>query len=1020
MSRFTGALPAFVALTLLAAAPTFAAAPPCAPCAGVEVRDAGAFAAALSALPGEAPKLGDEARLYVAAEAALDGSASPDAALALAAAGATPFTRLVFRTPAPLTTHLDALKVELDAAAALARSRPKRAHYQIAWRSEGPGEHLAPAEYAFLVKRASVAVTGEDPDAVVVSAPLPADPAWLDRLYAEEVAAYLDALALPSGASGAADALAAAVAKLGELDPGKPLILDSADWPAEPLALLPAAADAAERGFALALFDAREAERAAAEAAAAAAGVAPEAAPGTVAGEVPPAAPIAPSGVTLAHLQTLVLLANEFQGDLSLDAATRPEGARRAWSFVRGEDLALRVIAEAEPGAARLGLRFPDPTLKSPTLVQANGKIISFRGNRGASSFDLGINQPGAAVVLRLERASIAELEGVEEKVTVETERQMPVEEILRRLQAFEEAQNRRIAHWQAVNTTTLRFQAASGTQAVEATFEGAVFFRPGQPFDWAWQTFYLNGVRWKGKEIPEIPLVQPERAAAMPLEILFTKEYRYSLRGTERVGERDCWAVEFEPAAPVEGRTLFRGTVWVDRETWARVRTRAVQLGLEGDVLSNEETIDYTPVDATGAASAWGTSDAFVLPLHTVAQQVLSVLNAGLVVEKEVVLGAVEVNGADFETKRAELFASKTTIVRDTDAGLRYMVPEEGGEPGARVVKEGFDASKLFLLGGAFYDDSLEYPLPLVGLNYFDLDFRGGKRQLNAFFGGVLGIVNYSDPNLFGSRADLGVDLFAIAFANSDQLYRDGVESPGEEVEELPARATLNFGFPLGSFVKVSSGYRLAYSKYSRTDDTAPEFVLPSDHFRHRVDLGLQFARGGYRFNVTGAANQRSTWDFWGLPGNTEFDPDSERYYTWEASASKNWYFPGFKKLGVELNYLGGENLDRFSKYQFGFFGGNRVHGYQIGKVRAEEAFALHLSSGLEIGNVVRLDAVGDVAWATDETSGYDNEMLAGVGIAGSFVGPWQTLVQVDIGTPVAGPDDGVVAYVVFLKLFN
>ncbi len=621
-------------------------------------------------------------------------------------------------------------------------------------------------------------------------------------------------------------------------------------------------------------------------------------------------------------------------------------------------------------------------------------------------------------VLLRLERASAEEREGVAEKVTVAGERQMPVDEILRRLQAFEEAQSRRIVHWQATNATTLRFAAASGVQAIEATFEGEVFFRPGQPFDWAWQNFYLNGVKWRGKSIPEIPLVQPEKAAAMPLEVLFTKEYRYALRGAETVRGRDCWAVEFEPNVAVEGKTLFRGTVWVDRATWARVRTRAVQLGLEGEVLSNEETIDYTPVDAAGKPAAWG-PESFVLPLHTVGQQLLSIVNTALVVEREVTLTGATVNGDAFDAARERAFASDATMVRDTSEGLRYLV-KEGATPGDRVVKEGYDTDKLFAIGGVFYDDSLDYPLPLIGLNYFALDFRGKERQLNAFYGGVLGIVNYADPHLLGSKVDLGVDIFGIAVASTDQLFRDGVESKGEEVKELPARVTLNLGFPLGNFVKVSTSYRLAYSKFTDTDNTAPDFALPSDHFRHRVDLGLQFARAGYRLSFEGAYNHRSSWDPWGLPGNTEYDPDQQDYQTWELSASKNWYFSGFRKLGIELNYLDGRNLDRFSKYQFGFFGGSRVHGYQIGKVRAEEALAAHVTAGLEIGKTLRLDAVGDVAWATDRTSGLDKELLAGVGLAGSFMGPWETIVQLDVGTPVAGPDNGVVAYIVFLKLFK
>jgi len=967
-------------ISVALAAPAAAQRLACTPCGGIEAADPYGLLPALAA----PPRLAEDARLYAAFELALDTSASPAPAHALAAAGATPWMRLVFRTPAPLLEQIPRLQGEIEAAVAAAGSRPPRAHYQVVWRPEGQeGTTPSSTEYAFLVKRASVALTGADPDASVASAPLPVDPAWIAAFYAEEVAAYLDLIAF---APAPAPALAAAVEAASALDPGKPIVLDGAPWPASPALSLAEAASANERGFALTLFRAP-------------------------AGRVADAADLAP----------LKLLADEFRGELALDPGTRPEGAARAWSFVRGEDLALRVVAEAEPGADRLTLRFPDAQLRNPGLVLAeSGEAIPLGGVRRTSSgLEVRVADPQPALILRLERASIAELEGVEEEVTVETDRTIPVEEVLRRLQAFEDAQNRRLRHWQAVNTTALRFQAASGVQSLEATFEGDVFLRLGEPFDWAWQRFYLNGVRWTGKSIPEIPLIQPEKAAAMPLEILFTKEYRYALRGREEVAGRDCWVVEFEPNVAVEGgRTLFRGAVWVDRATSARVRTRAVQLGLQGEVLSNEETIDYSPVDAQGAPADWG-GESFALPLRTVSQQLLSVVNSATVVEKEVVLSQVVINGPSFDERREAVLASSATMVRDTDRGLRYLVPEEEGPPGSRVVKEGYDTNKLLLLGGLFYDESLDFPLPLAGLNYFDLNFRGGERQLNAFFGGVLGIVNYADPRLFGSKVDLGVDAFAIAIASSDQLFRDGVEFPGEEVEELPARVTLNFGFPLGSFVKVNSSYRLAYSKFSRTDDTADGFVLPSDHLRHRVQLGVQYARSGYRLNLDAAYNRRSKWERWGLPGEA-FDPDSENYTTWEVAAAKNWHFAGFRKLGLELGYFGGENLDRFSKYQFGFFGGTRVHGYQIGKVRAEEAYAAHATYGFELGQLVRFDGVLDAAWATEETSGLDRELLAGFGIAGTFQGPWETLLQVDIGTPLAGPDDGLVAYIVFLKLFR
>ena len=135
---------------------------------------------------------------------------------------------------------------------------------------------------------------------------------------------------------------------------------------------------------------------------------------------------------------------------------------------------------------------------------------------------------------------------------------------------------------------------------------------------------------------------------------------------------------------------------------------------------------------------------------------------------------------------------------------------------------------------------------------------------------------------------------------------------------------------------------------------------------------------------------------------------------------ASKSWYPGPFQRLGLEAGYYSGDNLDRFSKYEFGFFGGTRVHGYQSSRVRAEEAWAAHLSYGFGLGEGLRLDAVADAAWATDEASRLSDELLAGVGLAGTFMGPWQTIVNLDFGVPVAGPDDGFVVYLVFLKLFR
>lgn len=976
---------------------------PCKPCAGVRLDPISApttpseapvaTPAGTATTPSEIANLLKQiARLepgspfHVAWDVPLDSlqnTAGPSAEelQALRQAGATPWLSLVFRTPAPLAQNSARLQTELRVAAEVAGRAPKGSWFQVIWRPEGQ-ETAEPAagEYGFLLKRAAVTLTGAHDDARVATQPLAADVAALEALYNEEIAAYLEALVLQPAPEAALTAALEAVQQ--RLDPGRSVVLDGLPFPEPPAEVLAEAARQATRGFDLTLFRAPS---------------------------LPPAA-----------ARPLALLALEFSGDLSWDPGSSPEGAPESWAFVRGKDLALRVIVLAPEVASALDLRFPDPGLRRPARFPFEpGQVVPPSGRVTATGLDLRIEGPGRVTVLGLERATAEEREGIAQQVTVESQREIPVEEILRRLQAFEDAQDRKLDHYSATNTTHLRFQPAAGTQTFEATLQGPFFFSDSGA-DWAWETMYVNGVKWRGKTLPEIPLIQPEKTAAAPLQIHFTKQYRYRLRGTDRVNDRDAWVVDFAPAGPGEEGKLYQGTVWVDRQIWARLRTRAVQIGLEGEVISNEETMEYSAIDAQGNPAPWA-AESFIMPLRLVAQQILSILNNTTVVERETLLSEVRINGTDFEEKRAQVEQSEATMVRDTELGLRYLVKDDSGQ---RVVKEGFDTNKLFLAGGVFYDDALDYPLPLGGINYFSFDFLGKGQQkgnqLNVFFAGALLTVNVAQPRLFGSRFDFGGDFFAIAVPFADTVYSQDVELEEQEVENRPASLGLKLGHPLGNFTRLSLEYDVVSAHYGETDNTGDDFVLPSDNLTHSVELGTSFSRAGYGLSARGSYSRRSEWSFWGLPDNPDWTEDKQDFLRWQARASKNWYLPRFQKVGVEIDYAGGSDLDRFSKYQFGFFGGTRVHGYQSNRVRAEEAWAAHLSYGFEIGEFLRLDAVGDMAWATDEATGLDNEMLAGVGLAGTFIGPWQTIVNLDVGMPVAGPDDGFVLYIVFLKLFR
>ncbi len=955
-----------------------AAGPPCRPCAGVQV----AFPEAAHAPLVEDFRLEGEERLYVAWPVSLDGSADAAAMDAVLRRGGTPWVLARFATPAPVLEHTSELEAELRDLARLARDASDRAHFQIEWTGQTDAKGQSDAkDYAFLFKRAAVTVTGGRSDARVLVGPLPADAEWLRRFYGEEVAAYVDGVALaPAGE----EALAAAVATIRELDPGKGVVLDRLPWPEDATETLARAAEASAAGIAVTFFERAQ-----------------------------------PSAE---DLRPLKVLAREFQGDLSLDPATVPSGAEKAWTFVHGKDLSLRVIAETE-GAAEL--YFDDPQLKSPrTIDLQNGEeSMVFGQRRTASGIVVPVEGTAAVSLVRLERMTAAELEGLEERVTVEDTRQMPVEEILRRLQAFEDDQARKLTHYIARNTLHLRFLIGTGAGSVEAAYEGPLFFRRGEGFDWVWETFYVDGVKWKGKRIPEIPLIQPEKAASLPLEIHFTKEYRYRLRGTATVTGRECWVVDFEPVEVAPGSGLYQGTVWIDRLVYARVKTRAIQLGLEGEVISNEESVFFTPMDENGQPAPWEQTS-YVLPTRIVGQQLLSVLNATVPVETESQLTSIRINPESFEREREAAWASESTMVRDTEKGLRYLVPDEEG---GRVVKEGLDTNRLFVVGGVFYDESLDSPIPLAGVNYLALDWRGSGKQLNFFFAGPLLTLNVAEPRLFDSRWDAGVNAFGFFIDRGDQLYRGGEEVVAEEVESKTGSVSVFLGRPLGNFTKLDFTYAARYDKYGTADDTAEAFLLPSDTLTYTFRTELAYNRSGYRFKLQGSFHSRSDWEPWGIPEleggfsdrQLQAFEDQKDYVRWQVTFAKTFWLKRFMKMSVELEHLNGEDLDRFSRYDFGIFGDSSVGGYPSGLVRAEKADGIHLDYGLNVGNVIRVELEGDAVWATNEETGLDRELLAGIGLEGSLALPWQMLVNFEIGQAVAGPADSVAARIVFLKLF-
>lgn len=911
--------------------------------------------------------LGEDETLFVAWNVPLDGTFEPGVVAQVEASGATPWLVVSFETEWPPADHDDQLASELAALAEIAREVGPGTRFQVEWPG-GLGSEAWIEEYAYVLKRASVAIQGANPQARVylkASADRPDD---LRALVSADAGAYVQGVALEPAAE-----MVPALAVLSELLPGYPVAINAAAAPDEPGDVAVEAARNAASGAGTTLFD------------------------------------LTATRIDSHSMASLLWIAREFSGDLTPDFTA--QSGPNFWAFVRADDLGLRVVVD--PGDQGTTLVFSDKSLADPQVVGIDGvtRFLPWRRTTEVTEVDV---PAGGATVVRIGRLAAIDLGGFAEAVDVVGTRQMPVEEILQRLQAFEDDQKRRLLNYEATYTQHLRYRPNGRMEPIEVTFAGPFFFRQGQGFDWVWKDFKVAGVAWKGR-IPELPLIQPAKAAAMPMEIHLDRRYDYRLRGTAVVQDRDCWVVDFEPAESEDEAGLWKGTVWVDRKVFARVKTRALQLGLSGEVLSNEETAFFEPVDAAGQVVGWA-ERGLVLPTRVVGQELQSILNATVQVVKESALSGITINREGFDQRLAAAHAGDSTMVRETPEGMRYLDREDDG---TRTVQEGFDEDRVFGLAGTYYDASFDYPLPLIGINYFSNDVAGTGAQANVFFAGIFVNANIADPSFFGSRWDAGARLGGVAIAGEQDLYRSGVEVEGETIESRGGGLDLFLGHPLGSFGKIDFTYALDYDSFGRADDTAEDFVVPESTFTHSLGIELTYSRAGYRLSAETFAFERSDWGPWGLPGSGDYDPAHKDYMRWRIGLTKSWWVSGYTKLGLRLEHLDGQDLDRFSKFGFDTFGDSRIAGYQRGLITAESANAIHLSYGFNLAELLRLELRGDAAWATDEATGLDNELLAGLSLNGTLVGPWQTVVNFDIGVPIEGPAEDFTVRLVFLKLF-
>jgi hypothetical protein len=553
----------------------------------------------------------------------------------------------------------------------------------------------------------------------------------------------------------------------------------------------------------------------------------------------------------------------------------------------------------------------------------------------------------------------------------VSAARALTAAEIIARHQEQQRAQDFAVRHYSADARMEQHFRPSMADSGYDVVTENR-YYVSGVDIEWEELSFSVNGAKW-GADRPPFPLLQAEKVLSLPLQLRFDADYRYDLRGTEMAEGLECYVIGFEP---IGGKAaLYRGTVWIDRETFARVRVQTVQSGLPAPVVSNDETQHYRPVESIGGRPVF-------LFARMSARQILMVAGRNVLVEKSVTFTNIQVNQRSFVVARDAARASNRVMYKDTDQGLRHYVKE--GE--TRVVSNRPSSSVKAMAMGVTVDPSYGFPLPIFGVNYLDFEFGGPDSQLALLFGGVLAAGNIQRPKLGSTPLDASVDFFAIAAPSSDRVFGPEGEREDERVLTWPLSSGLNIGWQYTAFQKAQFQYQFRFDGYVPDRTTAETFDVPPSTITNGFGGAWEYRRGGYSFVANGTWYQR-------LSG------EEPTYTKYTASISRDWYFKVVHKLHLNGAWFGGRGLDRFSKYQFGMFDDTRIHGVPASGVRFQELTMARGSYSFNLLDLYRLDLFLEQAWGRDRDVAPGWRPLTGLGAAVNLRVPWNMILRAEAG---------------------
>ena len=674
---------------------------------------------------------------------------------------------------------------------------------------------------------------------------------------------------------------------------------------------------------------------------------------------------------------------------------------------------------ETPPPAVRLPLRSPVESLELITPERMQERTLS-----GAAG-------PGATVILplrpgyRLLRYRLAlEAIPVKESTGVDASAELTAEEII----AFERersgVQKVRVDHYEAKAVINLHWRLASIGETLDLASENRLYVHDGKE-DYEQLSLFVNGARWRSKEPPKLPFVQPDKVGEMPLDIALDEQYRYTLEGREKIDGRECYVLSFEPIDP--SQSLYHGKVYIDRILFTRVRMEVVQTALTPPVRSSEIVFSYGPVPSD-VGEVW-------LPVNIDGQMVYELLGYTLAIEREHIYTDFRINEPGIDERVAQAFDSGRPVFRDTDKGLQRVRIVDGEE-----TFESLDRPRntLFVFGFSAGEEG-DLSFPFAGVNFFDFNFLDSGTQFNLAVAGPFVDISWNQPNVLAESVrkpwSVAVQSSLTAIELEDQLATDAGTLSQDRVDILSQEFRATLGIPMGDFLRWSLQGRALYQNFDRQEKTSTSFVLPPTNTQGVFNLRLEFSRLGYQVAPWAEWGTRSDWGPWGrcadvpfeecdVPG-ARFSEDDRDFTRLGIDIRKSYYFGIFHKITLGLSGFEGRSLDRFSRFELGDFRSARVRGFNGSGIHFDRGVVGEVAYSFGISKALRAEVSieeGIIQSEDDFLDGY--ERVIGSGLNLEFSGPWGTFVTVRIGAALTStiPDKGEGAdlRVVFFKTWD